>query len=196
MTRRSALLAFALLIAVARVEGQDEPELRRCAARGTPIDLTLARLTYHEEGNGSLDGAGALFDTIATLAAATGRTWIQTACRYSRRLWSGRTARAPWILGLDGGDRAPRGWPSTSSWAEEGPTFAALLAHSTRVVSGEVSSPCEIGPHDWGGLPEDGARIDRGVRRGWWAVVDCGPNVHGVYLARCHFAPGFCADRE
>lgn len=191
MTITRTIIGAALAaIAIAWIPGSSSGQRSgRCEAYALGEERALAALTWHEEGVDGLEGAGALYDSIATLAAATGRTWLATVCAYSGRLFRGRTERAPWILELDDSGERPRHWPRGASWETDGPAYERLRIETRGIVAGEISSPCEIGPTDWGGLPEDGERIRRGERRGWWRRVDCGPHVRGVYLRRWYLDP-------
>lgn len=186
MPRRLVLVAVVLLVAAA-ARGQERPV--RCAARGVPVSLALGWLAYHEEGVDGLDGATMIHEAIGTLAAYHGISWTESACRYSDRLFAGRTERAPWILRLDRSGEAPRGWPRTTSWEVAGPQWSALLDHTEAIERGEVEPVCSEPVSDWGDAHVDGDRIARGIARGFWRRVDCGPNVRNVGLRREHLDP-------
>lgn len=185
MTRRS-IVACALLVVLSASVERAEGQRHRCAALGTSEALALGWLTYSEAGVDGLEDAAALYEAIATMAEHRGSSWAESACAYSRRLFGGTTSRAPWILGLDRSGEAPRGWPSTSSWAVAAPQWAALLEHTEAIVRGDVPRPCRAS--DWGHPEVDAARIRRGVRRGWWEIRDCG-ETRNVFLLRSHLAP-------
>lgn len=180
IVRRAALGFAAVLIACALLVVMPPPVAAQCPER--PVSLTLAILTWHEAGVDALADAASIFAAIDTLSRVRGETWQETACAYSTRALTGRTARA-WLAALDTSGNPPVGWPAGASWAVQGPLFGRLLEWCVQVSMGHAPDACDFPPTDWGDPEHDGERIHRGIARGYWYRVHC-DGARNTYVRR------------
>lgn len=111
--------------------------------------------------------------------------------RLSRRTFDrARTDGRRWVAWLTVDLAQPRGWPGGVTWRAE--RWEATLVEVAEHMSGVRPPPCPEDVFHWGGPHVDAERIERGVARRYWRIVDCGgtlntflaPRVMPAQLAR------------
>lgn len=160
------MLAFAIAPCVAPASA---PSISRDA-------YDLARYSVNEAGLDPTDDIHGLADSFRFLARKRG--WSFGAAMHARARWvfnPERGDRRRWVthLRLDG--RRPDGWlDRDGDWKEARSKWIARLELAQRIVDGIEPTTCEAEVFHWGGPNVDRARIERGIARGYWRVVDCG----------------------
>lgn len=137
--------------------------------------LLLARIVIGECGfDATPADVAAHHAVLEARAERLGVSYVRAARLYSPRHTGVATSRRPWVAQLDRTLRRPPSWPSSASWERHRPEWERVLKLAERAHAGELEHGCDGRPDHWGGSVVDHERIERGVRRGYWRVVDCG----------------------
>jgi hypothetical protein len=142
--------------------------------------LMLAQLCASEAGIAPVtNDCPAIHAVITRRAEVLGVSWPRAARAYAGNVFNRRrTDSRRWIAWLRPDARKPHGWPSSARWRPS--AWKARLDESARIWSGELTHACNGRPDHWGGRHVDHARIVRGIRRGYWRRLDCGPTLNVV----------------
>lgn len=144
--------------------------------------LMLARIVVGEAGfDATPEDVAAHHAVIVSRAERLGVSYKRAASLYAPRHVGVVASRRPWIAELDESMGRPTSWPPTASWSVHKPKWARLLELAGQVHRGELEHACDGEPHHWGGPVVDRDRIERGIARGYWRRIDCGPT-RNVFL--------------
>lgn len=143
--------------------------------------LLLARIVVGEAGWHATEAdVAAHHAVLEARAERLGVSYARAARLYSPRHTGVRPSRRPWIAELGPRASRPSSWPTGPSWRRHRPAWVRILKGAARAHRGELVAPCS--PDHWGGPVVDRERIERGIARGYWRVVDCGAT-RNVFLA-------------
>lgn len=190
------LLGLVLVLATLVADCRFAPHARGQAAHAemTPA-LALARICWSEEGHALTDGCAVLHGVIERVAQIARVDYVEAARRYSGRIFDpDRRDERRYIAHLlpvhaIARRGAPPYWPETWSrrrrvrgalmveiiphapWIAFRARWAAMLAHTPKIISGEIRHACPEPPEHWG-CPDCG---DRELREGspGWRRIDC-----------------------
>lgn len=104
---------------------------------------------------------------------------------YSKSVFNPDREHRGWVPNLRKDLEQPRSWPSTADWYG---VSQSRWKHRLDSVQGYIDNdspgPCEKPVFHWGteNHPVDRERIQRGIARGYWHPVDCGPTLN-TFLA-------------
>lgn len=148
--------------------------------------LAVARVCVNEAGfNLETNDCAAIFHVIKYHADRRGISLSDMARRYSSSVFNLDRPHRTWVPNLRGDLRRPRGWNPSWDWDGHGKKrWMDRLSEVESLSAGQLENPCPYEVFHWGspGHPVDAARIKRGVDRGFWHPVDCGPTLN-VFLA-------------
>ena len=143
--------------------------------------LLLARIVVGEAGWHATEAdVAAHHAVLESRAERMGVRYVTAAGLYSPRHTGVATSRRPWVAELGRSLRRPPLWPDGASWRAHRARWARILELAAQAHAGDLVAPCS--PDHWGGPVVDRARIERGIARGYWRVVDCGAT-RNVFLA-------------
>jgi len=144
------------------------------------LSLLLAKIVIGEAGfSATEDDVMAHHAVITNRSEARGWSYAGAARLYSPRHLGVKESPRPWISELNRSLTKPPSWPSNVSWEKHRPQWKRVLKTATKAVKGEIEQTCDA--DHWGGPVVDRDRIDRGIDRGYWEIIDCG-NTKNVFL--------------
>lgn len=146
--------------------------------------ILLARIVIGEAGfDATRDDVAAHHAVIASRAERMRVRYTTAAGLYSPRHTGVAKSLRPWIAQLDRSGDRPEAWPSSASWTVHRPKWERVLELAGKAVGGELPHQCDGQPHHWGSPthPNDQSRIKRGIRRGFWRVIEC-PGTKNTFL--------------
>lgn len=146
--------------------------------------LLLARIVIGECGFDATPADVAAHHAVIESRAERMRVRYTTAAGlYSPRHTGVATSRRPWIAQLSADLRRPAAWPDGASWERHRPKWERVLGLAVEAVEGRLPHRCDGEPHFWGSPthPNDQSRIKRGIRRGFWRVIEC-PGAKNTFL--------------
>ncbi len=150
-----------------------------------PSPAALARLCVSEAGwDTKVGDCPALYAAIANRAEDLGLSWMAMARAYASRVYDReRTGPRRWISWLSPTLERPRGWPDQAlAWERGAALWRARLVEARLILAGELVHGCDGRPSHWGGRHVDRERIQRGVARGYWRILECSPATLNTFL--------------
>lgn len=160
-----------------------DPEPRKTWSKEA---VDVARVCVNEANfNLEVNDCAAIFFVLKYHADRRGISLSAMARKYSSSVFDPDRPRRGWVPNLRADLKRPRRWKS--SWAWEGVAdqkWRARLDEVEDLREGKAGNPCPYPVFHWGtpNHPTDAARIRRGIARGFWHPVDCGPTLN-VFLA-------------